>query len=118
MTDEREVSHEDASKYAEQNGLLYMECSAKDNYNVKEAFQILIESKNFEETRLLFVEIWQELKKTTISTTIIPSGMESPELNSRSWAVTLERDITSRSKSSITNDNDKEKDKDKNKNKV
>eukprot|EP01129_Flabellula_baltica_P001200 TRINITY_DN110_c0_g2_i2.p1 TRINITY_DN110_c0_g2~~TRINITY_DN110_c0_g2_i2.p1 ORF type:complete len:209 (-),score=44.31 TRINITY_DN110_c0_g2_i2:44-670(-) len=39
---EREVSQEEAMKYAEDNGVLYMETSALDNSNVTESFEYAI----------------------------------------------------------------------------
>lgn len=40
----RKVSREDAEAYAKKYGLLYSETSAKTGYNVKEAFERLVES--------------------------------------------------------------------------
>jgi len=40
----RAVSEQDAQKFATENGLLYSETSAKTGYNVKEAFEALVES--------------------------------------------------------------------------
>ncbi len=38
LTKQREVSFEEATKFAEENGLLFMETSAKDGTRVEEAF--------------------------------------------------------------------------------
>lgn len=38
LSDQREVSYEEASKFAEENGLIYMETSAKNGDNVEEVF--------------------------------------------------------------------------------
>jgi len=41
---ERQVTREEAEKFAEKHGLLYHEASAKTGSNVKESFEDLIES--------------------------------------------------------------------------
>lgn len=38
LNDNREVSYEEAAKFAEENNLLFLECSAKDGNNVQQAF--------------------------------------------------------------------------------
>ena len=38
MTDQRQISSEEAAKFAEENGLYYYECSAKTGENVREMF--------------------------------------------------------------------------------
>jgi len=38
LADQREVSYEEAARFAEENGLIYMETSAKTGKNVEEAF--------------------------------------------------------------------------------
>jgi Ras-related protein Rab-14 len=38
LEDQREVSHEEAAKFAEENNLLFLECSAKSGDNVEQAF--------------------------------------------------------------------------------
>jgi Ras-related protein Rab-14 len=38
LDEQREVSFEEASKFAEENGLLFLECSAKNGDNVEQAF--------------------------------------------------------------------------------
>ncbi len=44
---ERKVAYEEGVKFAEDNELLmYMECSAKENINVKKAFETLINCNN------------------------------------------------------------------------
>jgi GTPase SAR1 family protein len=43
----RKVSIEEATDFVNKYDLLYMETSAKTGYNVKEAFETLVESKNF-----------------------------------------------------------------------
>ena len=43
----RQVSIEEATSFVKKYQLLYMETSAKTGYNVKEAFETLVESKIF-----------------------------------------------------------------------
>eukprot|EP00756_Hemistasia_phaeocysticola_P055018 Hpha_TRINITY_DN30933_c0_g1::TRINITY_DN30933_c0_g1_i1::g.112233::m.112233/K07905/RAB11B; Ras-related protein Rab-11B len=42
LTDQREVASSDAEKYAQENGLAFMETSALDNINVDKAFEWLV----------------------------------------------------------------------------
>jgi hypothetical protein len=46
LKDMREVSTDEAKKFAQKNKLLYIETSALDGNNIKEAFDMLVNGKN------------------------------------------------------------------------
>ena len=45
----RAIKENDAIAFAENNGLMYSETSAKTGYNVKESFESLVEGKHINE---------------------------------------------------------------------
>lgn len=49
----RKVSIEEATEHSKKHNLLFMETSAKTGHNVKEAFEYLVESKNFVKFEIL-----------------------------------------------------------------
>jgi GTPase SAR1 family protein len=62
----RKISESEAKSFAEKNNLLYSETSAKNGFNVKEAFENLVESK-YKEVCLIILAIYeqQKIKKAT-----------------------------------------------------
>mmetsp|Transcript_13902 Transcript_13902/g.26078 ORF Transcript_13902/g.26078 Transcript_13902/m.26078 type:complete len:116 (+) Transcript_13902:263-610(+) len=42
LSDKRQISYEEAKGLADELGILYIEASAKDSTNVKEAFELLV----------------------------------------------------------------------------
>ena len=48
LKDKREINSEEGSNLANKNGFIFMESSCKDNYNVSNAFETLIDMANIE----------------------------------------------------------------------
>ncbi len=57
LFNERQVTYDEASKFAEENGLYYYECSAKTGENVREIFiQVMEKIPIFEKTNFSMID--------------------------------------------------------------
>ena len=76
LEDKRQVSYQEGKDFAAKNNLIFFEASAKDNINIKEAFELLTEeminsNKNEE----------QKFKKKTIHLSSGKNGVSSKNKN-------------------------------------